>query len=105
MEYALADRRAQFRIAAENLAKMALLRRLLTSYPDGRVLIIGRSHTIASSSSPSRATRIRSWSSVNLKVLRVLFLAFSELRRSDVQTDGPRKSHLPRVEREELRGT
>jgi DNA excision repair protein ERCC-3 len=41
MEYALADRRAQFRIAAENPAKMVQLRRLLTSYPDGRVLIIG----------------------------------------------------------------
>lgn len=41
MEYALADRRAQFRIAAENPAKMVQLRRLLTSYPDGRILIIG----------------------------------------------------------------
>ena len=41
MEYALADRRAQFRIAAENPAKMVRLRRLLASYPDGRILVIG----------------------------------------------------------------
>ncbi len=41
MEYALADRRAQIRIAAENPAKMARLRRLLQQYPDGRVLVIG----------------------------------------------------------------
>ena len=34
MEYALAERRAQFRIAAENPAKMVQLRRLLTTYPD-----------------------------------------------------------------------
>ncbi|MCI4440315.1 DNA repair helicase XPB [Tibeticola sp.] len=41
MEYALADRRSQFRIAAENPAKMARLRRLLDDHRDGRVLIIG----------------------------------------------------------------
>ena len=41
MEYALADRRAQFRIAAENPAKMVRLRRLLEQYRNGRVLIIG----------------------------------------------------------------
>jgi len=41
MQYALADRRSQFRIAAENPAKMVRLRRLLEQYHDGRVLIIG----------------------------------------------------------------
>src|SRR5207245_102876 len=41
MEYALADRRSQFRIAAENPAKMARLRELLASYPQGRILIMG----------------------------------------------------------------
>jgi DNA excision repair protein ERCC-3 len=41
MEYALADRRAQFRIAAENPAKLVRLRRLLDNHPDGRVLVIG----------------------------------------------------------------
>ena len=41
MEYALADRRSQFRIAAENPAKMGRLRRLLEQHRDGRVLIIG----------------------------------------------------------------
>ena len=41
MEYALADRRSQFRIAAENPAKMGRLRRLLEQYRHGRVLIIG----------------------------------------------------------------
>ena len=41
MEYALADRRSQFRIAAENPAKMGRLRRLLEQYRNGRVLIIG----------------------------------------------------------------
>jgi DNA excision repair protein ERCC-3 len=41
MQYALADRRSQFRIAAENPAKMVRLRRLLEQYRDGRVLIIG----------------------------------------------------------------
>ena len=40
MDYALADRRSQFRIAAENPAKMGRLRRLLEQYRDGRVLII-----------------------------------------------------------------
>jgi DNA excision repair protein ERCC-3 len=41
MEYALADRRAQFRIAAENPAKMARLRRRLDEHPEARVLVIG----------------------------------------------------------------
>ncbi len=41
MEYALANRRAQFRIAAENPAKRSYLRDLLGQYPDGRVLILG----------------------------------------------------------------
>jgi len=41
MEYALADRRAQFRIAAENPAKLVSLRRLLEDHPAGRVLVIG----------------------------------------------------------------
>ena len=41
MEYALADRRSQFRIAAENPAKLTRLRRLLEQYESGRVLVIG----------------------------------------------------------------
>ena len=41
MEYALAPRRGQFRIAAENPAKLGLLRHILGCYPDGRVLVIG----------------------------------------------------------------
>ena len=41
MEYALADRRSQFRIAAENPAKMARLRELLASHSEGRILIMG----------------------------------------------------------------
>src|ERR1019366_3482470 len=41
MEYALADRRSQFRIAAENPAKLARLRALLAIHAEGRVLIIG----------------------------------------------------------------
>lgn len=41
MEYALAERRAQFRIAAENPAKMRHLRALLDRFPEGRVLILG----------------------------------------------------------------
>jgi DNA excision repair protein ERCC-3 len=41
MEYALADRRSQFRIAAENPAKMDRLRELLAAHPDGRILILG----------------------------------------------------------------
>ncbi|MDN5871357.1 MAG: helicase-associated domain-containing protein [Nitrococcus sp.] len=41
MEYALANRRAQFRIAAENPAKMDQLRQLLKQHEEGRVLIIG----------------------------------------------------------------
>jgi DNA excision repair protein ERCC-3 len=41
MEYALADRRSQFRIAAENPAKRSRLRQLLEQHGDHRVLIIG----------------------------------------------------------------
>lgn len=41
MEYALADRRPRFRIAAENPAKIARLRQLLESHPAGRILVIG----------------------------------------------------------------
>jgi len=41
MEYALANRRAQFRIAAENPAKLERLRQLLDEHADGRVLVIG----------------------------------------------------------------
>jgi DNA excision repair protein ERCC-3 len=41
MEYALADRRSQFRIAAENPAKMTRLRELLASHSAGRILIMG----------------------------------------------------------------
>ena len=41
MEYALADKRIQFRIAAENPAKMTRLGELLESYPGARILIIG----------------------------------------------------------------
>lgn len=41
MEYALADRRAQFRIAAENPAKMDRLRQLLDQHKGARVIVIG----------------------------------------------------------------
>jgi DNA excision repair protein ERCC-3 len=41
MEYALTERRSQFRVAAENPAKMTHLRELLQRYPDGRILVIG----------------------------------------------------------------
>jgi DNA excision repair protein ERCC-3 len=41
MAYALANRRAQFRIAAENPAKMDRLRQLLEQHEEGRMLIIG----------------------------------------------------------------
>ena len=41
MDYALANRRAQFRIAAENPAKMNRLRQLLDEHADGRILVIG----------------------------------------------------------------
>ena len=41
MEYALAERRAQFRVAAENPAKTGHVRLILDRYPEGRVLIIG----------------------------------------------------------------
>jgi DNA excision repair protein ERCC-3 len=41
MEYALAGRRSQFRIAAENPAKLARLREILAIHAEGRVLIMG----------------------------------------------------------------
>ena len=41
MDYALAERRAQFRIAAENPEKGTQVRALLDRCPEGRVLIIG----------------------------------------------------------------
>ena len=41
MDYAPANRRSQFRIAAENPAKMARLGDLLAGHPEGRVLIMG----------------------------------------------------------------
>ena len=40
MEYALAERRHQFRVAAENPAKR-VIRELLGQYPEGRILVIG----------------------------------------------------------------
>ncbi len=41
MEYALSDRRSQFRVAAENPAKLERLRRLLDDHPGSQVLIMG----------------------------------------------------------------
>ncbi|MBE3065530.1 MAG: DEAD/DEAH box helicase, partial [Spirochaetes bacterium] len=41
MEYALAERRAQFRIAAENPGKNVQVHAILARCPEGRVLIIG----------------------------------------------------------------
>lgn len=41
MEYALAERRQQFRVAAENPAKLHPLRELLGQHADGRVLVLG----------------------------------------------------------------
>ena len=41
MEYALSDRRAQFRIAAENPAKMTRVAELIKSHPGASILIIG----------------------------------------------------------------
>jgi len=41
MDYALADRRSQFRVAAENPAKMHNLRELLDRFSEGRILILG----------------------------------------------------------------
>lgn len=41
MEYALAERRAQFRVAAENPEKAEHVRSILARRPSGRVLIIG----------------------------------------------------------------
>jgi len=41
MEYALADRRSQFRIAAENPAKLGRLQKLLEQHETGRILVIG----------------------------------------------------------------
>ncbi len=41
LNYALADRRKQFRIAAENEAKIPLIKRLLARHPDSPTLVIG----------------------------------------------------------------
>jgi DNA excision repair protein ERCC-3 len=41
MDYAVADARQQFRIAAENPAKLDVVRRLLEQHPDEPVLVIG----------------------------------------------------------------
>jgi len=41
MEYALAQRRARFRIAAENPAKLEVLQDLLDRHAEGRILVIG----------------------------------------------------------------
>jgi DNA excision repair protein ERCC-3 len=41
MDYALADARQQFRIAAENPRKVAIVQRLLEQHPDEPVLVIG----------------------------------------------------------------
>ena len=41
MEYALAERRARFRVAAENPEKVAQVRTILARCPGGRVLVIG----------------------------------------------------------------
>jgi DNA excision repair protein ERCC-3 len=41
MEYALAERRAQFRVAAENPVKMIHVRELLERHAERRVLVIG----------------------------------------------------------------
>lgn len=41
-EYAVADSKAKFRIASENEAKIALLRRLIERHPDEQILIIGQ---------------------------------------------------------------
>ena len=41
MEYALADARQQFRIAAENPGKLGIVRRLLERHPDEPALVIG----------------------------------------------------------------
>jgi DNA excision repair protein ERCC-3 len=41
MDYALAERRAQFRVAAENPEKMVHVRELLERHSDRRVLVIG----------------------------------------------------------------
>ncbi len=41
MEYALAPRRRQFRVAAENPEKIGIARHILKRYPEARVLIIG----------------------------------------------------------------
>ena len=42
MEYAVADQRARFRLAAENPAKRPVVKRLLERHADDRVLIIGQ---------------------------------------------------------------
>ena len=42
MEYASADKRNRFRVAAENPAKMPVIRRIMERHKDDRVLIIGQ---------------------------------------------------------------
>ena len=41
MEYAVASKRAKFRIASENPAKFALLKRLIERHPEDQILVIG----------------------------------------------------------------
>ena len=41
MEYAVASKRAKFRIASENPAKFALLKRLVERHPEDQILVIG----------------------------------------------------------------
>ena len=41
MEYAVASKRAKFRIASENPAKFALLERLIERHPEDQILVIG----------------------------------------------------------------
>jgi DNA excision repair protein ERCC-3 len=41
LAYAVADKRGQFRMAAENPVKIAMIRRILADHPDAKVLIIG----------------------------------------------------------------
>ena len=41
MEYAVASKRAKFRIASENPAKFALLKRLIEQHPEDQILVIG----------------------------------------------------------------
>lgn len=41
VEYAHADKRARFRVAAENFAKIELVEQLIANHPDDRILVIG----------------------------------------------------------------